>query len=139
MSDEAGGTAEDVKARQVGKGLAYVCTHLTEIRATLAGDVAGKAGLDALARLRSALSGAGDISNLLDEIHRALLGCGDVVGVYGHVRGFGSATLVGIHSAEPLEIVYRCPVGRCARTVPGPAMTPPRCDVADEVLRWGQL
>lgn len=139
MSGDAGGTAENVKARQAGRGLAYVCAHLTEIRATLSGDVAGKAGLDALERLRSALPGAGDITGLLDEIHRALLGCGDVVGVYGHVRGFGSATLAGIDSAEPLEIVYRCPAGRCARTVPGPAMTPPRCDVADEVLRWGQL
>ena len=51
----------------------------------------------------------------------------------------GACLWPGSMQSEPLEIVYRCPIGRCPRTVPGPAVTPPLCGVAGEALRWGQL
>jgi len=140
MSDEADVAAEEIKARQVRQGLAYVCAHVDEISAALAEDVSGGEGLKALERLRSALRGNGDISGPLGDLHHALLRAGDALGVYGHVRGVRRGlSLAGFDESEPLEIVYRCPVGRCPRVVPGPAVTPPRCGVAGEALRWGQL
>ena len=140
MSDDDDVAAEEIKARQVSQGLAYVCAHVDEISAALADDASGGEGLQALERLRSALRGNGDISGPLGELHHALLRAGDALGVYGHVRGVRRGlSLAGFDESEPLEIVYRCPIGRCPRAVPGPAVTPPRCGVAGEGLRWGQL
>jgi hypothetical protein len=139
MSEDADITAEDADAKQAIRGLAYVCAHLDEISEVLADDAAGGEGAEALERLQSALRGKKDITGPLGDIHHALLRAGDALGVYGHVRGLRSLTLAGVEESEPLEIVYRCPAGRCSRTVPGPAITPPRCGVAGEVLRWGQL
>jgi hypothetical protein len=139
MSDNADVAPEESKARQASQGLAYVCAHLDEISAVLADDASGGDGLQALERLRSALRDNGDISGPLADLHHALLRAGDALGVYGHVRGVRDLSLAGFDQSEPLEIVYRCPIGRCPRTVPGPAVTPPQCTVADETLRWGQL
>lgn len=139
MSDETA-DAEAIKAGHAVRGLAYVCAHFEEISAALAGDTPDREGLKALERLRSDLRGGADYSGPLVDIHHALLRAGDALGVYGHVRGLSAGLgLAGIGDGEPLEIVYRCPVGRCPRTVPGPAVTPPRCGIADKVLRWGQL
>lgn len=135
MTDEADRTSEEAAARRVDQGLAYLCTHLDEIRALLADDVAGR---EALARLRSRLRGDGEISGALSDIHDALLRAGDALGIYRHVRGLRELTLAGVGSG-PLEIVYRCPVHRCQRIVPGPAVEPPRCGVTGETLRWGPL
>ncbi|HEX3959480.1 MAG TPA: hypothetical protein VHZ03_23080 [Trebonia sp.] len=137
MSDDAEAAAGDVEARHALKGLAYMCAHMDEISTVLA-DPPGGEGTEALERLRSALLGNKEISGPLSDIHHALLRAGDALGVYGNVRGLGLA-LAGVDTSEPLEIVYRCPAGRCSRIVPGPARTPPRCEVAGEALRWGQL
>jgi hypothetical protein len=139
MSDDADVGSEESKARQVSQGLAYVCAHVDEINAVLAEDATGGDGLQALERLRSALRGNGDISGPLADLHHALLRAGDALGVYGHVRGVRGSSLAGFDQSEPLEIVYRCPIGRCARTDPGPAVTPPRCGVAGQALRRDQL
>jgi hypothetical protein len=136
MSGDADTTAGEVEAKQAIRGLAYVCAHLEEISEVLATDAAGA---EALERLRSALRDARDVTGPLGDIHHALLRAGDALGVYGHVRGRGSLTLAGFDESEPLEIVYRCPAGRCPRSVPGPAESPPWCGVADRALRWGQL
>jgi hypothetical protein len=138
MSDDADIRANETKARQASQGLAYVCAHMDEISAVLAEDASAGEGPQALARLRSALRG-GDISGPLADLHHALLRAGDALGVYGHARGAGGLSLAGFDQGEPLEIVYRCPVGRCPRVVPGPAVTPPRCGAAGEALRRGQL
>ena len=129
MSDDADVAAEEIKARQASQGLAYVCTHVDEISAALAEDASGGDGLKALERVRSVLRGNGDISGPLADLHHALLRAGDALGVYGHVRGVRGLSLAGFDQGKPLEIVYRCPIGRCPRTVPGPAVTPPRCGV----------
>jgi len=140
MSDEPAPTAEAIEVGQAVRGLAYLCAHLKEISAAFAGDTPGEKGLEALERLRSALRSGTNFSGPLTDIHRALLHAGDALGVYGRVRGLSAGlTLAGIDDGEPLEIVYRCPVGRCPRTVPGPAVTPPQCGVVAEALRWGQL
>lgn len=135
MSDEADRTGKEAAARRADEGLAYLCTHLDEIRALLADDAVGR---EALARLRSVLRGGGEISGALSDIHDALLRAGDALGLYMHVRGLGDLTLAGIGSG-PLEIVYRCPVHRCQRIVPGPTVEPPQCGVTGEALRWGPL
>jgi hypothetical protein len=135
MSDEADRPSKEAAARRADQGLAYLCTHLDEIRALLADDVAGR---EALARLQSELRGGGDISGALSDIHDALLRAGDALGIFSHVRGLRDLTLAGVGSG-PLEIVYRCPVRRCQRVVPGPAVEPPQCGVTSEPLRWGPL
>jgi hypothetical protein len=139
MSDDADVAADEINARQAGQGLAYACMHVEEISAALAEDASGGEGLQALERLRSALRGNGDVSGPLADLHHALLRAGDALGVYGHVRSVRGLSLAGFNTSEPPEIVYRCPTGRCPRTIPGPAVTPPRCGVAGEALRWGQL
>jgi hypothetical protein len=139
MSDDDDVAAEEIRARQVSHGLAYVCAHADEIRAALAEDASGAEGLQALGRLRSLLRGNRDISGPLTDLHHALLRAGDALGVYGHVRGARGWSLAGFNESEPLEIVYRCPIGRCSRVVPGPALTPPRCEMVGEGLRRGQL
>lgn len=139
MSDDVEVAAAEIKARQASQGLAYVCAHVDEISEVLAEDVPGGDGLQSLERLRSALRGSGDISGALTDLHHALLHAGDALGVYGHVRGVRGWPLAGFDQSEPIEIVYRCPIGRCSRVVPGPAVTPPRCGVAGESLRREQL
>lgn len=103
-------------ARRVADGTAYVCGHLDEIRADL---VAGGGGVAPLLRVLDAVVQGHDVTAALDELHRALVAGGDTLGVYGnamrnlHPLGLGP---------EPLEIVYRCPLGRCsARPWPQPA------------------
>lgn len=135
MSDEADSAAGEIAASRTVGGLAYLCTHLDEISTLLTGDAGGR---EALRRLQSELRGTGDISGPLNEINDALLRAGDALGIYGHVRGLRDLTLAGI-DAGPLEIVYRCPVHRCRRIVPGPAVEPPWCGVTGEALRWGPL
>jgi hypothetical protein len=139
MSDDADVAADEIKARQAGQGLAYVCAHVDEISAALAEDASGGEGVQALERLRSALRGSGDVSGPLADLHHALLRAGDALGVYGHVRGVPGLSLAGFDQGEPLEIVYRCPIGRCSRVIPGPAVTPPWCGVACQALRREQL
>lgn len=135
MSGETDRTAGDTAARRVAHGLAYLCAHIDEIGTLLATDVVAEGELE---RLRAALRATSDISGPLNLIHDALLRAGDALGIYGHVRGLQDLALAGIGD-EPIEIVYRCPQGRCPRTVPGPEVNPPRCGMTGEKLRWGQL
>ena len=138
MSDGADATTDGVEAERTAKGLAYVCAHLDEISAALSDDAAGTDGTVALERLRSVMRGGGNLTGPLDDIHHALLGAGDALGVYGHSRSV-IQPLPGIDTDRPLEIVYRCPVDRCPRADPGPAVTPPVCGFTDEKLRRERL
>jgi hypothetical protein len=135
MSGAAEGATGEAAVRQAINGLGYLCAHLEELSAVLA---TSTAAANALERLRAGLRGAGDISGPLNDIHDALLRAGDALGIYGHARGLRELTLAGIGD-EPVEIVYRCPAARCARTVPGPGVDPPRCGLTGEALRWEQL
>lgn len=139
MSDDAEAASSEIEAERALNGLAYVCAHLGEITDVLTDDNTGREGSTAFARLRSAVRHNEDIIGPLGDIHHALLRAGDALGIYGHVRGLHSLILAGVEQGRPLEIVYRCPAGRCPRIVPGPAVTPPRCDVVGQELRWGQL
>jgi len=138
MSDGADATADEVEAERTLKGLAYVCAHLDEISAALSDDAVGNDGTVALERLRSALRGDGDLAGPLGDIHHAMLRAGDALGVYGHSRRVFQP-LPGVDRDQPLEVVYRCPVGRCPRADPGPAVTPPRCGFTGETLRRERL
>lgn len=99
MTTPAAGEAER-------NGLAYVCGHLDEIRASLQPDDS-----PLLRLLLDEVRDGREIADLLDALHLALQRGGDALGVYGHgVRGLSPA---GIED-RPLEVVYLCPVGRCS-------------------------
>lgn len=116
----AGSSAE---ARQVARGLAYVCGHLQELRKLLNDD--GTDPAKPLTRLVSAIEAAGavassqpssagtptggDIAALLRQVHASVQHAGDVVGIYGYSRR-GTAQ----SGMEALQIIYRCPLQRCA-------------------------
>lgn len=138
MSDNADITVNEDNAKRIAEALAYVCIHIGGIKAFLSEETIDRRGLQALEQIQSALQRTGDISRPLGELHHALVREGDVLGVYGHARGLRDLTLVGFED-EPLEIVYRCPTGRCLRTVPGPAVVPPCCGMTGETMQWGHL
>lgn len=92
-------------------GLAYVCSHLPELRGLL-GDDGSESGTP-LGRLLAACGGsrpAADIAPLLGEVDAALRALTD--GMVG-VQGFGEGRGTSWSGLEPLEYVYRCPLGRC--------------------------
>ncbi|GAB7186770.1 hypothetical protein ATKI12_6601 [Kitasatospora sp. Ki12] len=123
-------TPEQVSTR-IAAGLAYVCGHLDEIRATLGDD-----GTDAsapLPRLLTAIQASPrqDVANLLDALHAAVQAAGDAPGVYGQadLRGIDA---VGV---ESLEIVYRCPLRVCSgRDESELTQFPPRCSISGQEL-----
>ena len=101
------------QAIKVAKGLAYVCGHLDELRERLGEDGAGFSA--PLGRLLAALREAdgakpdADIAGLLGEVDAAVRQAGDAYGVYG----FGG-TRRGTSGMEALQVVFRCPLQRCA-------------------------
>lgn len=124
----AGSGAE---AARIARGLAYVCGHLAELRALLEDDGADPS--KSLSRLVSALQApsagaqAGpDIAALLGQVQAAVQALGDAVGIYGYSRrGTGQSGM------EALQIVYRCPLQRCAGR-PAETITEPepKCSVS---------
>ncbi|MFF0490936.1 hypothetical protein ACFYTQ_18105 [Nocardia sp. NPDC004068] len=115
-------------AGRVAAGLAYLCGHLADVRETL-----GEDGNEPLRRLLEVVrSGeAADVGPALDAVHSALRSAGDARGLYGNQRGIGP---VGVRH---LEVVYRCPLGRCTGRAAGEIdEDSPRCAVAGrELLR----
>lgn len=92
-------------AQRTSDGLAYVCRHLDQIRADLAGDTSP------LERVLDAVADGLDLTTALDALHTALLAGGDAFGLYGNAARTLRPPGVG---REPLEIVYLCPLGRCS-------------------------
>jgi len=115
-------------AVRVASGLAYVCGHLDELR-----DLLGDDGSDPdkpLTRLVTALREQPqetEVAGLLDALHAAVQATGDEMGIYG----LGGSRRGGLSGMEVLQIVFRCPLNRCAgrsaEQVTGPA---PVCTVS---------
>ncbi|MGI5170233.1 hypothetical protein ACQEU3_38355 [Spirillospora sp. CA-253888] len=139
----------DRVAEQVANGLAYVCSHLDQVRAALGEAVpavgAGE-GVDALMRM-SALLGdqqkpdhrdrdgmtafRQEVAELLDTVHTALQVRGDALGIYGHETR-GGIDAVGV---ERFDIVYRCPLQMClGRDETEVSQVSPRCSISGQAL-----
>jgi hypothetical protein len=131
-------TAESgAEAARVARGLAYVCRHLDELRTLLDDD--GTDPSKPLAKLVTALQGQAaaqqptdggqsrpSVAGLLDQVHAAVQAAGDALGVYG--SGVRSGGQTGM---EALQVVFRCPLGRCAgRPADRVAGPPPVCTVS---------
>jgi len=113
-------TAESgAETARVARGLAYVCRHLDELRTLLDDD--GTDPSAPLTELVTALQGpahsqpqdggqAGpSIAGLLNQINAAVQAAGDALGIYGiSVRSSGQTGM------EALQVVFRCPLRRCA-------------------------
>ena len=112
-----------VTAAQEAAGLAYICTNLSELRAILGDD--GKDPASVLERLLGGLRSGETVTQLLEEAHRALQHAGDALGIYGQQdRGAGAI------GTERMEIVFRCPLGKCTgRPFGDVASFPPLCSV----------
>jgi hypothetical protein len=117
-----------VCAADVGGGvdmtdaLAYVCGHLDELR-----DLLGDEGNALLEQLQAAVQASADPGEVLDRLHTAVQAAGDVLGVRGH----GERSGVVVAGVASVEIVYRCPLGRCAGRVRSEVREfPPHCPLS---------
>lgn len=127
MSARTGAAGERVAA-----ALAYVCEHFQEVEELLGADRPDDSDVMLLRRLVEVAITGQDVTELLRELHDALVSRGDATGVFGQrTRGY---TVVGV---ERLEIVYRCPIRRCQgrqRVQVGASSS--RCELAGrELLR----
>jgi hypothetical protein len=126
-------------------GLAYICGHLSEIRADLSDD--GADPDTPLQRLLAAIQSrtaqppelsdadSSEVAALVDAVHLAVVrATGDAWGVYGQATRH--TTLVGI---APVEIVYRCPLGVCAGRLREEVIGAARCEVGGGPLRRERL
>lgn len=112
-----------VSAAQEAAGLAYVCANLGELRAILGDD--GEDPASVLERLLAALRSGETVTQLLEEAHRAMQRAGDALGIYGQ-QDRGAAAI----GTERMEIVFRCPLGKCTgRPFGDVASFPPLCSV----------
>ncbi|MFE3072568.1 hypothetical protein [Streptomyces sp. NPDC059247] len=115
----------------VAAGLAYVCTHLGELRELLGDEGADPA--TPLGRLL-ALSGAPgedpELASLLAEVDSVLRESTDgMVSLHGFGQGRDGSGL------EALEFVYRCPLRRCAGRPGGEvAEARPVCSISRRAL-----
>jgi hypothetical protein len=129
----------DAPGADTAEALAYVCGRLDYLRAALPHDEADEP--PALRALFNALSSADDLAGPLDALHADLLNAGDALGVWGHVRsGLRNMTVPGVDSGAPLELIYLCPIGRCAGRRPDRTTTfPMTCAVTGRELRRERL
>lgn len=114
-------------------GVAYVCTHLEEIRDGLrCGATGGNEGDEAeeLEQLLVAVRGGGDVGAALRRLHERLLAEGDSLGVLGQSRGT-PAQFVGVAEPYRPEPIYLCPSRRCSRFCwpKASAEEPPICEI----------
>jgi hypothetical protein len=122
----------DSASLRVARGLAYVCGHLDELRELLGDD--GSDPDRPLARLIAALRAPEpeEIAARLDAVDAAVQEAGDMMGVYGPGPARGPA---GLDALDALQIVYRCPLKRCAgRPANVFAGARPVCTVSPERL-----
>lgn len=91
-------------------GLANVCGHLDELRQLLNDDDGDEAS--PLYRLLAAVRTRQSkqvVAELLDELNEAVQEAGDMAGIFGFDVSRGDDA-----GLDALEIVFRCPLGRCA-------------------------
>jgi hypothetical protein len=138
---KGGSVAEgpDAPSTDIAEALAYVCGRLDYLRAVLPPDEAGEP--PALRALLEAVSHAHDLTGPLDALHIGLLNAGDALGVWGHVRsGVRSLNVPGVDEHTPFEVIYLCPLGRCAGRRPDRTTTfPVTCAIAGRELRRERL
>lgn len=133
------GHARARTAMQIADGLAYVCEHVDQVRATLTRGPSG--GLPRLDALLAALRNGEDPTAPLGELHRALLAAHDALGVFGRARDASMLTTPGIPADRPYVPVVLCPRTDhpCARFAwPEPGGTPV-CKVVGDPLRHTTL
>jgi hypothetical protein len=112
-------------------GLAYVCANLTSIRGDLQRD-----GVDPALVLEPLLAAVRDgkpVTELLEAVHQAVQRAGDSLGIFGYYgvqyRGPGAV------GTEPMEIVFRCPLGKCmGRQFAEVTQISPHCSVSGAEL-----
>ncbi|MEU4332838.1 hypothetical protein [Nonomuraea dietziae] len=121
---------------RIATGLAYVCHHAEELRRNLNDD--GSDPDKPLQRLRTALAekaSEDELHELLEAIHLAVIqATGDPWGVFGHEAG--RSVVVGV---APIEIVYRCPLDRCAGRTRDQLIGEARCEMSGRGLRRERL
>ncbi|MFG3496774.1 hypothetical protein [Streptomyces sp. NPDC047886] len=143
MADES---AADRQVR-IKDALARVCTGLEDLRALLGGmgeeagggNGGGTGGDAVLDRLLTAVRSGGDVERELDELHHTLLRCGDAMGAYGDGSRAAVPRADVLPPAEPLDVVFLCPDGRCSRLWwpdDDSRAEPPACSLSGEALRW---
>jgi hypothetical protein len=119
---------------RIAAGLAYVCGHLAELRDDLHDD-----GSDAASPLRRLVTAMQSdpfdpvgVAGLVETLHIAVVrATGDPWGIIGHANRHG--TVAGV---AQIEIVYRCPLGRCAGRLRDEVTGPARCAISGrELLR----
>jgi hypothetical protein len=91
-------------------GLANVCGHLDELRQLLNDDDNDETS--PVSRLLAAVRARKPqqvVADLLDELNEAVQDAGDMVGIFGFDVNRGDDA-----GLDALEIVFRCPLARCA-------------------------
>ena len=112
---------EHQPAYPIANGLASACERLETIRRDLRRSSGQELQQDPepLQRLVEAFRSGSDLAAPLQGLHDALLNAGDPTGVWGHVQpGSRGVSLAGNDPDMPFEVVYRCPLGRCAGRSP---------------------
>ncbi|GAA2645228.1 hypothetical protein GCM10010399_93870 [Dactylosporangium fulvum] len=131
MSDPAGGPVD-----RTASAIAFVCTHLADLRAQLTrlGDTGP------LEQLLARLAAGDDPAAALDRLHDTLLAGGDVLGVYGSGTRSWSVHVAGAGTTAPAETLYVCPLRRCARYRWADAGgTAPACTIGGAPMRRERL
>jgi hypothetical protein len=105
-----GGSKPDAESVWAAVGLANVCGQLDELRQLLNDDGSDEAS--PLSRLLAAVRAGKPgqvIAELLDDLNEAVQDAGDMAGVFGFDVSRGDDA-----GLDALEIVFRCPLARCA-------------------------
>jgi hypothetical protein len=100
-------SSSQAAALRVATALAYVCGSLPELYEMLGDD--GTDPSSPLARLVAAARSDQDVAAPLEAVHSAVQDAGDPAGVHGAAGTRGGES----NGLEPLQIVHRCPLGRC--------------------------
>lgn len=110
--------------------LAYLCANLQEICDALGDD--GSDPTTPVAKTLAAVAADDAPATIaaLNTLHAALQHIGDALGVYGSLRGLSPTGIRG------LEVIYRCPLGRCTGRDRSQAVDDaPVCAISGKQLR----
>jgi hypothetical protein len=120
---------------QTGPALAYVCSHLADLRVLLP-DSDGAVALHELVTSVASAEFGQDLGRRLDALHRKVQAAGDALGVWGHVADARrDLNLPGVSGGGPFEPIYLCPVGQCSgRQVDQTTVFPLVCEIAGREL-----
>jgi hypothetical protein len=107
------GPKPDAVSVRSAVGLANVCRQLDELRQLLDDD--GDDVTSVLHQLLAAVRAREPdqvVADLLDELNEAVQDAGDMAGIFGFDTSRGDGA-----GLDTLEVVYRCPLRRCAGRV----------------------